>query len=151
MIIFSLGKKRDRERREVNGARESIHRSAWADVILLFCQHFWFVVHIEKQVFQLSPRFQPVVSFAWLQDIWLSRTGAGSGLLPFGLEAKQPFTCLGKVSHFPLLWRHISILRSLFPKILFLLETKKMARRWTEELSNINCIQVCVGWEEKGT
>lgn len=91
MIIFSLGKE-DRKRREVNGARESVHRSARADVLLLFCQHLWFVVHIEKQAFQLSPQFQPVASFACLQDICLSSMGAGSGLLPFGLEAKQPFT-----------------------------------------------------------
>lgn len=92
MIIFSLVEKRGRERREVNGARESFNRSARADVLLLFCQQFWFVVHIEKQAFQLSPRFQPVASFACLQDICLSSKGAGSGLLPFGLEAKQPFT-----------------------------------------------------------
>lgn len=92
MIIFSLVEKRGRERREVNGARESFNRSARADVLLLFCQQFWFVVHIEKQAFQLSLRLQPVASFACLQDICLSSKGAGSGLLPFGLEAKQPFT-----------------------------------------------------------
>lgn len=77
---------------EVNGARESVHRSALADVLLLFCQHFWFVAHTEKQAFQLSPRLQPVASFACLQDICLSSMGAGLSLLPFGLEAKQPFT-----------------------------------------------------------
>lgn len=148
MIIFSLGKKRDRQRKEVNGSRKSIHRSAWADVLLLFCQRFWFVVHIEKQAFQLSPRFQPVTSFACLQDICLSSMGAGSGLLPFGLEAKQPFTWATRFVTLPAPHSSastFSALRSLFHKIPFLLEIEILARRWMEELNNINCIQVCAG------
>lgn len=79
--------------------------------------------------------------------------GAGSGLLPFGLEAKQPFTWATRIVTLPTphsFARTFSALRSLFHKIPFLLETEILARRWMEELSNINCIQVCVGWDEPG-
>lgn len=89
-------------------------------------------MHIEKQAFQLSPRFQPVASFDCLQDVCLSSMGAGSGLLPFGLEAKQILTRATRIVTLPTphsFARTFSGLRSLFYKIPFLLETEILARR----------------------
>lgn len=48
----------------------------------------------------------------------------------------------------PPLHTHFSVLRSLFHKIPLRHRKKKSTRRWMEKLRNINCVQVCIYWEE---